>query len=66
MLQLIISQNKNRGNQIAPIREKNKIKEIKAILLKSNYRDYVLFTLTVKEALLIMDNEKPPMILIFI
>ncbi len=32
-------------NFVQPIRDKNKIKEIKALLLKNNYRDYVLFTI---------------------
>ena len=42
-------------NFVQPIRDKNKIKEIKALLLKSNYRDYVLFTLGINTGFRISD-----------
>src|ERR1035437_8554071 len=42
-------------NFVQPIRDKNKIKEIKALLLKSNYRNYVLFTLGINTGFRISD-----------
>ena len=40
---------------VQPIRDKDKIKEIKTLLLKSNYRNYVLFTLGINTGFRISD-----------
>jgi len=40
---------------VQPIRDKDKIKEIKALLLKSNYRNYALFTLGINTGFRISD-----------
>ncbi|MCB2295536.1 hypothetical protein LGK95_18815 [Clostridium algoriphilum] len=42
-------------NFVQPIRDKNKIKEIKALLLKNNYRDFILFTLGINTGFRISD-----------
>jgi len=42
-------------NFVQPIRDKNKISEIKALLLKNNYRDFILFTLGINTGFRISD-----------
>ena len=42
-------------NFVQPIRDKNKISEIKSLLLKNNYRDFVLFTLGINTGFRISD-----------
>jgi len=41
--------------KVAPIRDKNKIQEMKAILKRQNYRDYLLFDLGINIGLRISD-----------
>ena len=45
-------------NKVEPIRDKNKIKEIKNILKKKSYRNYMLFVLGINTGLRIGDRSK--------